>query len=225
MTETLPGTMSLRIYKRSHLFETEEERTKHVLKQGTFDPLLQVKLVNPEDMTQKVTKNGRDYGEVLVRGPCATKSYFKGVAPGNFLNGWLKTGDIAVISPENEMQITDRSKDLIKSGGEWISSVDIENYVMQLDEVELACVVGVYHPKWDERPIVVVQVHKGKSITKDKVLKHIGTKFAKFQTPDDVLFWKEIPLTGTGKMSKKTVRDMLLKDNYKLPNSFIQSKM
>eukprot|EP00483_Globobulimina_turgida_P004696 UN04705 len=151
--------------------------------------------------------------------------YFKGESAGNFVDGWLKTGDIAVITAENEMTITDRSKDLIKSGGEWISSVDIENYVMQMDEVELACVVGVYHPKWDERPIAIVQVRDGEKLTKEQVLKHIATKFAKFQLPDDVLFWKEIPLTGTGKMSKRTVRDMLRKDKYKVPTSFIASKL
>ena len=115
------------------------------------------------------------------------------------------------------MKIKDRSKDLIKSGGEWISSADMENFVMQLDAVELACVVGWHHPKWDERPIVLVQCHKGKSISKDKILKYIGTKYAKFQIPDDVLF-KNIPLTSTGKISKKTVRQILKDAKYVLPS-------
>ena len=128
------------------------------------------------------------------------------------------------ISPIGEMRIKDRSKDLVKSGGEWISSADMENFVMKLDFVELACVVGVPHPKWDERPIVLIQLMNKNYDKQDlddlkvKVLKHVGSKYAKFQVPDDVLFVKEIPLTGTGKMSKRTVRDNLKKQNYILPS-------
>eukprot|EP01084_Bolivina_argentea_P294792 507351_1 len=225
MTECIPGTLSTRVYRRRDLLKTDEEKTQNVLKQGTFDPLIKSKLVNPENSNIIVPKNGKDYGEILVRGPCVTRQYFKGVSPKTFINGWLKTGDIAIITPENEMTITDRSKDLIKSGGEWISSQDIENYTMKMDEIALACVVGQYHPKWDERPIVIVQKQVGENVTKEQVLKHIGTKFAKFQIPDDVLFWDEIPLTGSGKMSKKTVRDMLLKDKYKLPTAYLDSKL
>ena len=141
------------------------------------------------------------------------------------MEGWLRTGDIVVVSAEHEMQITDRSKDLIKSGGEWISSVDLENFVMQMDAVELACVVGVFHAKWDERPIVVVVKAKDKQVGKQDILAHVRRKFAKFQVPDDVLFWDSIPLTGTGKVSKRTVRDMLGKQGYTLPASFAPSKL
>eukprot|EP01084_Bolivina_argentea_P057758 105511_1 len=156
---------------------------------GTPSPFLETKLVNAENMDELVERNGRDMGELLIRGPCVTSSYFKGASPSSFLEGnWFKTGDIVTISPIDEVQIKDRSKDLVKSGGEWISSADMENYVMKLDEIELACVVGVFHPKWDERPIVIAKLIKDKNKynlngLRKKILSHVGIKYAKFQVP------------------------------------------
>eukprot|EP00483_Globobulimina_turgida_P006707 UN06717 len=218
MSEVFPGSLGQRIQTRADLFKSSEEQTKNVLVQGVLDPLLETKLVNPENMSQERKKDGVEVGELLVRGPCATKMYFQNAKANNFIDGWLKTGDICSINPQNILKITDRSKDLIKSGGEWISSVDMENYAMQLAEVELACVVGVEHAKWRERPVVIVKLVKNKKLSKKQVLRHIRSKFARFQVPDDVLFWEDIPMTSTGKLSKKTVREMLKKQGYKLPN-------
>eukprot|EP01084_Bolivina_argentea_P133333 235296_1 len=219
MTECLPGAAGKRIQTRSDLFKSSQEQTENVLVQGIINPLLESKLIDPDDENKFKKKNGKDVGELIIRGPIATRMYFKNEKPSNFIDSeWLKTGDICSINEENIMRISDRSKDLIKSGGEWISSVDLENYVMELNEIDLACVVGVTHLKWRERPIVIVKLHKNKKLTKRDVLRHISKKFARFQIPDDVVFWNDIPLTSTGKLSKKTVREMLKKQNYKLPN-------
>ena len=225
MTECMPGSGANRMNRRHHLYQNDEEQTQNQLIQGTFSPLLETRLVNPDDYNEEIKRNGKDIGELLIRGPCVTKRYYKGASPESFLkDDWFKTGDIVTISPINEMKIKDRSKDLVKSGGEWISSADMENFVMKLDFIELACVVGVPHPKWDERPIVLVQLRNKKYDEQDlddlkkKVLEHVASRYAKFQVPDDVLFVKEIPLTGTGKMSKRTVRESLKKQGYKLPS-------
>merc|ERR1712083_975497 len=132
-------------------------------------------------------------------------------------------GDIAVITEREQLVIKDRSKDMIKNGGEWISSVDMENVVVALPEVAMAAVVAVPHPKWDERPIVVCTAkgRLGSAVDlKKKVLDHLKAcgRFSKFQIPDDVLVWNEIPVTGTGKMSKKMIREKLKKMNYVLPS-------
>ena len=154
-----------------------------------------------------------------------TREYFGVNASDKFHDGWLKTGDIAVMTEKEQMIIKDRSKDMIKSGGKWISSVDMEGYVMGMSEVEMAVVVAVPHPKWQERPIVIVKLKKGQRLAREKVLECLRNKFSKFQIPDDVLFWSEIPVTGTGKMSKKLVRERLKREMYKLPELRAQSKL
>eukprot|EP00490_Sorites_sp_Unknown_P012681 CAMPEP_0114656192 /NCGR_PEP_ID=MMETSP0191-20121206/11952_1 /TAXON_ID=126664 /ORGANISM="Sorites sp." /LENGTH=409 /DNA_ID=CAMNT_0001872869 /DNA_START=493 /DNA_END=1722 /DNA_ORIENTATION=+ len=223
MTECLPGTISRLMSTRSDISKTPEERVRNITKQGKFACILESKLVDP-DTRKPVKKNDKDVGELLVRGPCVTAKYFKGMGVDKFDDGWLKTGDIAKVSQTDEMTITDRAKDLIKSGGEWISSVDLENYISTLSEVEFACVVAAKHPKWIERPVCIIQLKPGKTLTKEKVLAWTRKKFAKFQTPDDVLFWDEIPMTGTGKLSKKDVRAKLEAIKYVLP-SLKQSKL
>jgi len=225
MTECMPGSGAARLSRRRDLNKTSEQQTQNQLIQGTFNPLMEAKIVNPEDYDEVMKEDGTEIGELLIRGACVTREYFKGAAKDSFLeNDWFKTGDIVTINELGEMHIKDRSKDLVKSGGEWISSVDMENFVMKLDFVDLACVVGMPHPKWDERPVVLVQMAEGEMEKRDlvdlkqRVIEHLAKKYAKFQLADDVLFWKEIPLTGTGKMSKRTVREVLNKQNYVLPS-------
>merc|ERR1712129_219641 len=166
-------------------------------------------------------------GELLIRGPCITRSYYKQQKQEE--SDWLRTGDIVCISEREEMQIVDRSKDLIKSGGEWISSSDMENYILLLGEqsnIASCAVIGVPHPRWDERPILIVQ-RKDNSMTKvpakDVILRHLAKQYAKFQMVDDILFWECIPMTGTGKKSKKMIRERLKKEKYILPQ--LRSKL
>ncbi|GAB5369672.1 hypothetical protein AAMO2058_001425400 [Amorphochlora amoebiformis] len=148
-------------------------------------------------------------------------NYFKRVdnpPSGAFVDGWLNTGDLASITSNGYIAIHDRAKDVIKSGGEWISSVDMENHIKALAEVHLACVVGVEHPVWDERPIAVVQLENPKStISLERIRSHCATRFAKFQLPDDVVIWEEVPISGTGKIDKKIVRARLKSNGYVLP--------
>ena len=130
-------------------------------------------------------------------------------------------GDLAARTESGQLVIKDRSKDMIKSGGEWISSVDLENQIMGMEGVAVACVVAAKHPRWMERPIVIVQLKEGvseKKVSLKGIRKHCAKKFAKFQLPDDVLYWKEIPLTASGKMSKKDVRVKLDEMGYMLPD-------
>ena len=150
----------------------------------------------------------------------ARASYFKGEG-GDPLRydaqgqGWFPTGDVATIDPDGFMQITDRSKDVIKSGGEWISSIDVENIAMAHPAVAMAACVGMRHPKWDERPIVVVVKKPGAEVTREELLAFFEGKTAKWQIPDDVVFVDAIPLGATGKMQKMTLRQQL--KDYVLP--------
>jgi fatty-acyl-CoA synthase len=133
------------------------------------------------------------------------------------VDGWFPTGDVATIDADGYMQITDRSKDVIKSGGEWISSIDVENIAMAHPGVAMAACIGMKHPKWDERPIIVVVTKPGVTLTRDEVLAFFVGKTAKWQVPDDVVFVDAIPLGGTGKMQKSKLRDMLR--DYRLPGA------
>ena len=147
--------------------------------------------------------------------PWVVASYFKGEGGDPLKGGWFPTGDVATIDADGFMQITDRSKDVIKSGGEWISSIDIENIAMAHPAVAMAACVGMPHPKWDERPIVVVSLKPGAELTRDELLQFYEGKVAKWQTPDDVVFVDAIPLGATGKMLKTKIRQQL--SDYKLP--------
>ena len=211
MTEAFPPSLAGFIQTKADGNKTVAEQIDNICKQGMFNNMMDAKLVDETNDDISIPKDGKTPGEILVRGPGVTTRYYKIKKPSNFKNGWIKTGDIGIITPNNVLTITDRKKDLIKTGGEWISTIDMENFVQSLDEIALACCVGVHHPKWDERPILVVQLHPNKSITKDEILKYIGRKYARFQIPDDVLFWDSIPLTATNKVSKKTVRQILKK--------------
>ena len=162
--------------------------------------------------------DGKSIGEVLIRGPWVCSEYYRDPQPDKFRDGWLVTGDIAAMDAEQYLIIKDRSKDLVKSGGEWISSVDLENHIVGLEGVALAAVVAQPHPKWDERPVALVVLAPGAHVSAGEVTGHCAARFAKWQLPDDVLFRESLPLTSTGKIDKKAVRAGLSAEGYELPD-------
>merc|ERR1711972_343218 len=176
-------------------------------------------IADPDNLEKRLPHDGKTSGELLCKGPCVTASYWKGAGADKFIDGYLKTGDVASLTPTSVMQIRDRSKDLVKSGGEFISSVDLENALTGMPEISVACVVAVPHPKWDERPVAIVIPPEGTSApSRNAVCKFLeNSNFAKYQWPDDILQWEAIPMTGTGKMDKKNVRAKLQQEGYLLP--------
>jgi fatty-acyl-CoA synthase len=151
-----------------------------------------------------------------VRGPWVISTYFRNDNT-PLVDGWFPTGDVATIDEEGYMQITDRSKDVIKSGGEWISSIDVENVAAAHPAVHMAACISAYHPKWDERPLLVVVRRPGMDITREALLAFFEGKVAKWWIPDDVAFVTEMPLTATGKMQKLKLREQF--KDYKLPTA------
>ena len=217
MTEMNPlGSVSRRIAKRSHLELGEDARFANVAKAGLLSPGLEMEIVD-EDF-RPVPHDGESLGELLVRGPWVCSEYYHDPQPDKFHDGWLVTGDVAAIDSEQYLIIADRSKDLVKSGGEWISSVDLENHIVGLEGVAQAAVVAQPHPRWDERPIALVVLSPGAEVSGAQVIEHCATRFAKWQLPDDVLFRDALPLTTTGKIDKKVVRAELAAAGYRLPD-------
>ena len=217
MTETSPlGTLSRRVMKRSQLDLDPAVHVENQAKAGQLMPGLEMKIVDEE--FNELPWDGETVGELLIRGPWIAREYYKNPQPDKFHDGWLVTGDVAKIDSEAYLMIADRSKDLIKSGGEWISSVDLENHIVGLAGVSQACVVAVPHPKWDERPVAMVILDEGAAVSADEIITHCESNYAKWQLPDDVLFVDAIPLTGTGKMNKKVVRASLESEGYQLPD-------
>ena len=161
--------------------------------------------------------DGKASGELLVRGPWIIGSYFKGAGGDPLVDGWFPTGDVATIDADGFMQITDRSKDVIKSGGEWIGSIDLENIAMAHPAVAMAACIAAPHPKWDERPLLVVVKKPGTELTRDELLAFFDGKIAKWWTPDDVVFVDAIPLGATGKMLKHRLREQF--KDYRLPTA------
>jgi fatty-acyl-CoA synthase len=217
MTEMSPlGTVCT--LKNAQMTLPADEKMKVRLKQGRSVFGVDMKIVDEAGNEQPW--DGKAYGDLLVRGPWIIASYFKGEG-GDPLTydaagrGWFPTGDVATIDPDGFMQITDRSKDVIKSGGEWISSIDVENIAMAHPAVAMAACIGMRHPKWDERPIVVVVKKPNAEVSRDELLKFYEGKIAKWQVPDDVVFVDAIPLGATGKMQKMTLRQQL--KDYVLP--------
>ena len=217
MTETSPlATISRRLMKHAHPGLTLDEQLDNVAKAGQLMPGLELDIFD-EDFN-RLPHDGETVGEVLVRGPWICSEYYKNPQPDRFHGDWLITGDVGKIDPEEYLIIADRSKDLVKSGGEWISSVDLENHIVALPGVAQACVVAQPHPKWDERPVALVILEPGAEVNEPAILDHCATAFAKWQLPDEVLYVDDIPLTSTGKMDKKIVRADLEKRGYRLPD-------
>jgi fatty-acyl-CoA synthase len=213
MTEMSPlGTLCT--LKNKHLDLPEEAQMKLRLKQGRSIFGVDMKIVN--EAGESLPHDGKTYGDLLVKGPWIIREYYKQEGPSPLLDGWFPTGDVATIDEDGFMQITDRSKDVIKSGGEWISSIDIENIAMAHPEILMAACIGMPHPKWDERPVVCVVKKPGAELSAADLLKFYEGKTAKWQIPDDVIFVDAIPLGATGKMLKTKLRTQLA--DYKLPN-------
>ena len=156
---------------------------------------------------RELPRDGVAFGRLLVRGPWIIDTYFGEAAPATDADGWFDTGDVATIDPFGYMGIVDRAKDVIKSGGEWISSIDLENTAVGCPGIAEAAVVGVLHPKWDERPLLIVVAKPGAEVTKADVLAHLAPRIAKWWTPDDVVFVEELPHTATGKLLKTELRE------------------
>jgi 3-(methylthio)propionyl---CoA ligase len=212
MTEMSPlGTVST--LKAKHLKMDKEARYAVQNKQGRTIFGVDMKIVGQDG--EELPRDGKAFGDLQVRGPWVIKSYFKGEGGDPLEDGWFPTGDVATIDPDGYMQITDRSKDVIKSGGEWISSIDLENIAVAHPAIAEAAVIGIKHPKWDERPIVVAVKKAGQEVSRDELLKYFEGKVAKWWMPDDVVFVKELPHTATGKLSKLNLRQTLR--DYKLP--------
>jgi len=213
MTEMSPvGTVN--VPKSKHRGLSAESRFELALKQGR--PLYGVEMKVVDTSGKELPRDGKSAGEVLVRGPWVLSRYYKN-AGGNPLttDGWLPTGDVGSIDTDGYLQITDRSKDVIKSGGEWISSIELENIAIGHPSVAEAAVIGIRHPKWDERPLLIVVKRAGTDLSRDAMLKYYEGKIAKWWLPDDVVFVDELPHTATGKLSKLTLRERF--KDYRLP--------
>jgi 3-(methylthio)propionyl---CoA ligase len=213
MTEMSPlGTYGT--LKSKHINQSWPEQRAVLLKQGRAVFGVDMRIVNEEGAEQP--RDGKAFGDLMVRGPWIVREYFKAEG-GNILDkqGYFPTGDVATLDPDGYMQITDRSKDVIKSGGEWISSIDIENIAMAHPAVAMAACIGVPHPKWDERPILCVVRKPNVEATAAEIIKFYDGKIAKWQIPDDVQFVDAIPLGATGKIQKNKLREQF--KDYKLP--------
>ena len=212
MTEMSPvGTVNTP--KVKHALLSEQERHQLALSQGR--PLYGVDMRIVDANGNELPHDGVAFGDLQVRGPWILREYFRGEGGDPLVDGWVPTGDVATIDPDGYMRITDRAKDVIKSGGEWISSIDLENIAMGHPAVAEAAVIGVKHPKWAERPLLIVVKKPGAEASKESVLAFYQGKVAKWMIPDDVAFVNEIPHTATGKVSKMTLRKQFA--GYRLP--------
>jgi len=214
MTEMSPvGTVGTLKAKESELPPAQRQAVQH--KQGRAIFGVDFKIIG--DDGGELPWDGHAFGDLLVRGPWVIREYFKGEGGDPLHDGWFPTGDVANIDARGYMQITDRSKDVIKSGGEWISSIDIENVAMSHPAVAMAACIAARHPKWDERPLLVVVKKPGVDVTREQILAHFEGKVAKWQVPDDVVFTDSIPLGATGKMLKSKLREQFR--DYSLPSA------
>lgn len=215
MTETSPlATVSVPTPELAEL--PFDAQVPYKLKQGRLLCNLDLKLT--DDAGRRLPHDGKTFGRLKIKGATIAAAYFKNEG-GDVLDeeGFFDTGDVSTIDERGYMQITDRAKDVIKSGGEWISSIDIENIAVGCPGVANAAVIGVYHPKWDERPLLIIQKKPGEEPSKDAILKFLEGKIAKWWTPDDVVYVDAIPLGATGKINKMALREMF--KDYKLPTA------
>jgi fatty-acyl-CoA synthase len=194
---------------------TGEERLDLQTKQGYAPFTVEMKIT--DDAGMPLTWDGQTFGRLKVRGPAVAGRYFKDDSDILDAEGFFDTGDVATIDPHGYMQVTDRAKDVIKSGGEWISSIELENLAVGHPKVAEAAVIGVRHPKWDERPLLIVVLKPGESATREELLGYLTGKIAKWWMPDDVQFVSEIPHTATGKIQKITLREQF--NAYRLPTA------
>jgi fatty-acyl-CoA synthase len=217
MTETNPlGTLSRKCAKYTQQTLSEDEQFENIAKAGLTMPGLEIEIFDEEWNRQP--HDGETVGELCIRGPWIAAEYYNDPQPEKFHDGWLVTGDVAKIDKNQYLMIADRSKDLIKSGGEWISSVDLENHIVALPGIAQAAVVAQPHPRWDERPVALVIMADGAELDQQAVLEHCAKIFAKWQLPDEIIKTDAIPLTSTGKIDKKVIRAQLEADGYKLPD-------
>ena len=213
MTEMSP-LGSLCTMKPEYASLEGDARLNVQMKQG--HPPFGVDMKITDDAGRDLPWDGKTFGRLNVRGPAVAKAYYKGEGGEAFdKDGWFDTGDVATMDQYGYMQITDRAKDVIKSGGEWISSIDVENLAVGHPKVAEAAVIGVSHPKWDERPLLVIVLKKGETVTKEELLEFMQGKIAKWWMPDDVVFVEDIPHTATGKIQKITLRQRF--KDYRLP--------
>ena len=215
MTEMSPLGTVCNLLPKHHGYSLEQ-RLDLQGKQGRSVYGVELKIT--DDDGKSLPRDGVAFGHLMVRGPWITAGYFKGEG-GQIVDqdGFFDTGDVATIDPDGYMQITDRSKDVIKSGGEWISSIDLENAAMGHPGVAEAAVIGVAHPKWQERPLLVVVKRAGQEVTREDLLKYLEDKVAKWWLPDDVAFVSELPHTATGKLQKMKLRESF--KGYRLPDA------
>ncbi len=203
MTEMSPiGTVNAHNHHMEKL--PLEERYLLQAKQGRPVYGVEMKIVN--DQNEELPRDGETFGRLLVRGPWIISGYYKNDDRSNFIDGWFDTGDVATISPDNYLTIVDRSKDVIKSGGEWISSIDLENAAVGHPELVECCVIGARHPKWDERPLLLAIRKEGSNLTEQDVMDYLSDKIAKWWIPDAIIFVESLPHTATGKLLKVDLR-------------------
>ena len=217
MTETSP-VASLGNIKSSLADLPEDKKAEFRAHAGLPVPMCDIRIV-AEDSGEELEWDGEVFGELQIRGPYIASAYYNDPTSDEKFtpDGWLRTGDVASITPEGYIKIVDRTKDVIKSGGEWVSSVELENEIMAHPKVAEAAVIGLPHPKWMERPVACVVVKEGEELTKDDVIDFLTPRVAKWWLPDDVLFVEEIPKTSVGKFSKKDLRQRFA--DHKLPTA------
>ncbi|MFC7498031.1 long-chain fatty acid--CoA ligase [Enterovirga sp. GCM10030262] len=211
MTEMSPiGTVGA----RPHDWDTLDfdQQIDLICKQGRVPFGVEMRIVDDEG--QVLPRDGATSGRLQVRGPWVIKQYFKEEQPAIDADGWFDTGDVAILHPDGVMQITDRSKDVIKSGGEWISSIELENAAVGCPGVAEAAAVGVHHPKWDERPLLLVVRKEGSNVTPQEIIAHLSSQVARWWLPDEIVFVESLPHTATGKLLKTALRDQY--KDYKL---------
>nr|WP_260484432.1 long-chain fatty acid--CoA ligase [Sphingomicrobium flavum] len=184
---------------------SDEEQVDYTARQGRVPFGIEMRIIG--DDGQELPRDGKSSGNLEVRGAWVVDRYFKADAPATDKDGWFDTGDVACLHPDGSMQITDRSKDVIKSGGEWISSIELENAAIGIDGVHEAACIGIFHPKWDERPLLVCVREDGSQVSADDIIAGLKGQVAKWWIPDAVEFVDELPHTATGKLSKKTLRE------------------
>lgn len=205
MTETNPVASAATLKPAMESLPWEEQ-LDYLETAGRPIPGLEVKIV--DELGEALPHDGESFGELLIRGPWIAAEYYQDArSPQSFLDGWLRTGDVCKITPDGYIKITDRAKDVIKSGGEWISSLDVENEIMAHPDILEATVVGLKHPKWQERPVAFVVPKADADVTDADIREFLAPRIASWWIPDEIITIDAIPKTGTGKFDKKVVRD------------------